>query len=599
MSTRLLSLSLVFDCPYVTKVVGALSWPVLERLEAECLLNFVASRGCMPWAPEEERKRVKEQWRREKRCAGLPLGESNIEGAIGGTRAEEKEQGGEGEYDGEDNYENEMFYFPRGAFPRLKCLIFNGYSEQDDPIGRVAYAMDHGYLPSGLRLELTGYAEALAEEATWKGEEEEEEEEGDEEGCKSESYLRNHREVHCSLPRRLRSQPTLSVDFQQQLLRGVSPRAILLWREVLSQARILCVQDGDEFTRWLDDSAAAMSTFRSEILDHGHIPLPRLRCLWLKTPAFPRSSLIAAASPAQKTMLCDRMRMVLEAVITSSPNLRGLDVVGTSYRMTELVLPAGCLPKLRALAIRTSMDIHSFLQLIRAPGDFLTVLSLDFGGLGAGGHLLTMAGLAFDQDDDGVMVNEAEDFLPPRLLRRLKVLRVHAGQTPLDGSTLHLDGLLDLVRLSPCLRTLWLRGSSFGAFDPFIIHFINLAHLAAATASGRDDNGLASSRYLPRHLRELHINPYYDLSEGGKLLLLAWLQKQEGVARQLYLPGWVEGREGQGNKDNWQEALLERVLGERGRKKVDRKGSKKTVVAWEDREGAFFGQVYDPIFLIE
>jgi hypothetical protein len=61
-----------------------------------------------------------------------------------------------------------MFYLPRGAFPHLQHLFFNGIFgifEEDDPIAHVAYAMDHGYQPVSLRLELAGYAAALAEEA--------------------------------------------------------------------------------------------------------------------------------------------------------------------------------------------------------------------------------------------------------------------------------------------------------------------------------------------------------------------------------------------------------------------------------------------------
>jgi len=44
------------------------------------------------------------------------------------------------------------------------------------------------------------------------------------------------------------------------------------------------------------------------------------------------------------------------------------------------------------------------------------------------------------------------------------------------------------------------------------------------------------------------------------------------VARYLYLPGWVKGRKGEVLERNWREALLKKILGERGREKEDRKG---------------------------
>ena len=81
---------------------------------------------------------------------------------------EGKEGGKEGDNDDDDYYEDDMFYFPRGAFPRLQRLVFDGSLERGDPIAYVAYAMDHGYLSVSLHLELAGHAAALAEEAAWK-----------------------------------------------------------------------------------------------------------------------------------------------------------------------------------------------------------------------------------------------------------------------------------------------------------------------------------------------------------------------------------------------------------------------------------------------
>jgi hypothetical protein len=127
---------------------------------------------------------------------------------------------------------------------------------------------------------------------------------------------------------------------------------------------------------------------------------------------------------------------------------------------------------------------------------------------------------------------------------------MHAAHAPLDGSTLHLEGLLKMVRFSPRLSTLWLRSEHFGAFDPFITHFVNLAHMSApadADAAGRedDDDDDSGVGFLSPHLQELDTLPSRSLTEGGKWLLLAWLRKQQGVAPHLYLPGWVKGRAGE------------------------------------------------------
>jgi len=467
------------------------------------------------------------------------------------------------DYDDDDdnnNYEDNMFSFSRGAFPRLRCLILDGSLERGVPIAHVAYAMDHGYLPVSLRLELAGHAAALAEEAAWKEGEEKEEEEGDEDGCKSERWLRSESDITTYVgPRPTRIQPMLSVEFRKQFQRGVSPRAILLWREALSQARVLQVQDrGSFFGTYLDDAAGAITMFHTNVLSEGRFPLHRLRSLWFKTPLFPLIWLDINASyvatPAPKTLLQDGMSLVLMTLIKSAPNLRGLDVAINNEEMillSNLVIPAGCLPKLRALALRTTMDDASYRRLIRVPGHRLTVLSLDSGKRAAGRQLLMMAGLARNQDENGAAVNQAEDFLPPRLLRSLRLLRIHAANAPLDGSTLHLEGLLNMVRFSPRLCTLWLRSEAFGAFDPFITHFVNLAHMSAtagAAAAGSEDGGDddGNSGFLSPHLKELDILPSSTgMTEGGKWLLLAWLRKQQGAARYLYLPGWVKGRKGE------------------------------------------------------
>lgn len=209
------------------------------------------------------------------------------------------------------------------------------------------------------------------------------------------------------------------------------------------------------------------------------------------------------------------------------------------------------------------MDDNSFRQFISVPGHRLAVLSLDSRKKAAGKQLLMMAG-------------QVEDLPPPRLLHSLEVLR--AANAPLDGSTLHLEGLLKMVRSSPRLCTLWLWSDHFGAFDPFITHFLNLAHMsapanadAAAGEEEDDDDDDSSVGFLSSHLKELDILPTGGLTEGGKWLLLAWLRKREGVARPLYLPGWVKGRAGEDVERNRWEALMEKVLGERGREKEDRK----------------------------
>lgn len=96
---------------------------------------------------------------------------------------------------------------------------------------------------------------------------------------------------------------------------------------------------------------------------------------------------------------------------------------------------------------------------------------------------------------------------------------------------------------------------------------------ADAAAAGREDDGDDDSSvgFLSSHLQELDILPTSGLTEGGKWLLLAWLRKQQGVARHLYLPGWVKGRAGEDIERNRREALLKNVLGEREREKEDRK----------------------------
>lgn len=100
-------------------------------------------------------------------------------------------------------------------------------------------------------------------------------------------------------------------------------------------------------------------------------------------------------------------------------------------------------------------------------------------------------------------------FLPQRLFPSLKVLSIHTYDARLDGSTMHLLGLIDLVIYSTNLRTLRLRTETVGAFDSFLAHFISFTYASPAPAYDADYEGVNDDDDAPfsLRLRDLDIQP--------------------------------------------------------------------------------------------